>query len=394
MNYRYHSTEKISEIGLGGYALSGAYGEKDLKGFIEVVRRPCGLGVTFFDIAYIYGSAEEILGRAVKTFREQVWIATKVGGEANGKPDCSSGHILASCNRSLSRLGTDFIDLYQLHFSDPRTPVEETVAALEKLKSSNKIRYYGVGNILPERMQAFFTGGTFFSDLLELSAVSREARRYKLPLCQRSGVGVIDFSVTGRGLLTGKIRKSHTFSEGDIRRMDPLFQRELLGSGLRVMERFRALGEKLGKSPVQVGIAWVMAQSGVMCALTGPSNLRHMEENLGASDLKFESEELETLNRFFSQEDMRLRREQRQSMCAILEELLRAETAFPDLIYFFETLIENGFAKEDAIIPLFQKLFTLRGQAGPAAFDELEIIQAKLRQQYLALSMADNQEPG
>ena len=379
IEYRAHAGDRLSEIGVGCYGMSGAYGEKDPQRFVDVVHRAYELGVTFFDTAAVYGPGEEILGRAVAPFRDDVWIATKVGGGADGKPDCSAGHVLASCDDSLRRLQTDVIDLYQIHFNDPDTPVEETVEALEALKSTGKIRHYGVGHLPLSRMETYFGTGDVFSSLVELSAVSRGARESTIPLCREHGVAVIAFSVTGRGLLTGKIGPEHVFEEGDIRSIDPLFQRERLASGLRVVERLRALGERYGKTPVQVAIAWVLGQPGVVCALTGPSTIPHLEENLGASGWDLPPSELEALERFLEEEEERVRREQLQSVRAILLGELSEERAFADLVYVVETLVERDLATEEEIMPAFQKLWSLRGQQDPATLRRMREIQGQLR---------------
>jgi aryl-alcohol dehydrogenase-like predicted oxidoreductase len=145
--------------------------------------------------------------------------------------------------------------------------------------------------------------GQVFSALTELSAVTRGALERNLPLCRDHGVGVIAFSVTGRGLLTGKIGPGYTFEEGDIRRIDPLFQRERLASGLRVLQKLKALGERYGRMPVQVAIAWVLAQPQVVCALTGPSTVTHLEENVGGTGWTLEADDLAALERFFAREN-------------------------------------------------------------------------------------------
>jgi aryl-alcohol dehydrogenase-like predicted oxidoreductase len=362
MQYRTHKGERISEIGIGGYALSGVYGKKDPEQFVQVVQRAYDLGVNFFDVADIYGSAEEVLGRAVAPFRRQVWIATKVGWGSEGKPDCSPEHVASSCEQSLKRLQTDVIDLYQMHFDDPQTPVEATVEALETLKAAGKIRHYGAGHLPPDRLAAFFTSGKPFSELTELSAVARTARQRVLPLCQAHHVAAIAFSVTGRGLLTGQIQPGHTFEEGDIRSMDPLFQRERFASGLRVAEKLRAIGEKYGKTSAQVAIAWTLAQPGVVCALTGPSTIPHLEENLAASGWTMTPQELDALDTFFREENERLQQEQRQSIQAILSQDVSTENTFTGLVYALETLVENGWASEEAIIPYFHKLLGFREQ--------------------------------
>ena len=380
MEYRTCRGEKLSEIGFGCYALSGAYGQKDPSQFVALIQRAYGLGVTFFDTADVYGPAEEVLGCAVAPFRNQVWIASKVGWGAEHRPDCSPGHVQASCEASLRRLGTDHLDLYQIHFHDPDTPIEEAVGALEDLKSAGKIRYYGLGHLPPDRMAKYMVAGQVFSALTELSPVARGALDHRLPLCQDFGVGVIAFSVTGRGLLTGKIGPGHTFEEGDIRRIDPLFQRERLASGLRVLEKLKALGARHGRTPVQVAIAWVLAQPQVVCALTGPSTIDHLEENLGSSGWTPEAEDLAALARLFARENEQVRREQILSLQGILTGTLEPESAFADLVYVLETAAEMELASEEEILPVYGKLMPLRKRAVSDALEELQAVRAELHE--------------
>jgi aryl-alcohol dehydrogenase-like predicted oxidoreductase len=395
MRYRTHRGEELSEIGLGCYALSGAYGQKDPEQFAALIRRAYDLGVTLFDTADIYGPAEEVLGQALAPFRDQVWIATKVGWGAEHRPDCSPGHVRASCEASLQRLGTDYLDLYQIHFHDPDTPVEETVGALQDLKSAGKIRHYGLGHLPPERMAEYMTDGEVFSVLTELSAVARGALERRLPLCQDFGVGVIAFSVTGRGLLTGKIGLDHTFEESDIRRIDPLFRNERLASALRVVERLEALGAKYDKTPVQVAIAWVLAQPQVVCALIGPSTLPHLEENLEGSGWTFEAEDLAALERFFAAEDEWLRQAQIISLRTILTGTLEPKSAFADLVYVLETVAEMGIAPEEEIMPVYGMLMPLRKRPGAEMLEQLQTIQARLCQHFLPFLTAELlPEPG
>jgi aryl-alcohol dehydrogenase-like predicted oxidoreductase len=384
MQYRVHRGEKLSEIGLGCYALSGAYGHKDPESFVGLLRQAHEWGVTFFDTAGIYGPAEEILGRAVAPFRDRIWIATKVGVQDDGRRDGSAQQVIASCEQSLRRLDTDRIDLYQVHFDDPHTPVEETVGALEQLKVAGKIRHYGVGHLPAPRMAAYFSAGQVFSTLAELSAVARSTRERILPLCRQHGVGLIAFSTTGRGLLTGQIGPQPAFEEGDLRRIDPLFQRERLASGLRIAQQFRALGARYGKTPAQAAIAWVLAQPGVVCALTGPSTRPHLQENLAASGWTLDGKDLDALEQFFEQEDARLHHEQLASIRAMLDRPLQPANALTDLVYLVETLVELGLAAEHQILPLFHQIWGLRGRYDAAAMGQMQAIQVKLREQFAA----------
>lgn len=279
MEYRTHKGCEISEVGVGCYSLAGVYGEKDVDQFKKMLLRAVELGVNFFDTAEGYGDAEHILGEVMRPYREEVIIATKVGIKGNTKPNLSAEYLTTACDKSLDRLKTDYIDLYQVHFDDPTTPVEETVAALEDLVAEGKIRHYGVGHLPAHRIETYCETGDIFSILMELSAVSRYSRKTLLPLCNKYEVGGIAFSTTGRGLLTGKICKP-SFGPGDLRSIDILFQRENFQSGLRITERVAELGEEYNKTPVQVAIAWVLSQPRITCALTGPSTVPHLDYSI------------------------------------------------------------------------------------------------------------------
>jgi len=380
MEYREHRGLTLSAIGVGGYALAGAYGPVDRGEFLILLRRAHDLGVTFFDTAGNYGDAEAVLGEAVRPFRNEVILATKVGSPEGAPPRLDREAVEAACRRSLQRLGTDRIDLLQVHFDDPGTPVEETVAALEGLRTAGLISHYGVGHLPAPRVARYLEVGQPFSILMELSAAARESRRALLPLCGGAGPAAIAFSVTGRGLLTGTIGPNPAFEEGDIRNFDPLFQRARLASGRRIAEHLGSLARALGRTPAQVAIAWVLAQPGVACALTGPRRLAHLEENLGGSGWRLPTEALADMETLFAREDATLAGEEAATVDAILAGPLPLDptAAFRDLVYAIETAVSLGRATEDAIRPAFFDLFPLQERlegAGPA----LESIRARLR---------------
>jgi aryl-alcohol dehydrogenase-like predicted oxidoreductase len=361
--------------------LSGAYGQKDPAEFKAMLRRAHELGVNFYDTADAYGDAEAILGEVVKPFREEVLIATKVGVKESAKPNLSADYLQSSCEESLRRLGTEYIDLYQIHFDDPETPVEETIAALEGLTAQGKIRRYGLGHLSPPRAKMYLEEGNVFSVLLELNAVARDNHRDLLPLCQKHAAGMIAFSVTGRGLLTGKFQEVPTFETGDIRNLDIFFQRERFQYGLQVMEKLAEVGKRYGKTPAQAAIAWVLAQEGVICALTGPSTIPHLEENLQASGWRFTSSELDELSRFLEDEEEKYNRMAEDNVQEILTEPLPADpgSAFRDLIYVIETALRLGMVEESEVMPTFYRLYGLRKELDDQAASELSAIQEKLR---------------
>jgi aryl-alcohol dehydrogenase-like predicted oxidoreductase len=381
LKYRKHKGFKLSEIGVGCYALSGAYGAKDRAEFTRMLNRAHELGVNLFDTADSYGDGEQILGETVKSFREEVYIATKVGVKAGDSPNLSSDYVKLACSRSLERLQTDYIDLYQVHFDDPDTPVEETVGALEELVKEGKVRRYGLGHLPVEKVQAYCELGNLFSVLLELSAAARHSRENLLQLCRKHGVGAIALSVTGRGLLAKRYQKGVRFDRGDIRSLDPLFQRERFESGLRVAEMMAELARRHGKTPAQVAIAWVLSQQGVISALTGPSTIAHLEENLGGGGWQLSSEDLEELELLFKREDAWLRQTQLASAREILAGSLSEEPleAFVDLVYVIESALLLNLTTEREILPTFQELYGLRRKLEHDAPQKLAAIQQRLR---------------
>lgn len=213
MEYRSHKGCRISAICFGCHAASGAYGRVDLPAFKQVVARDFELGVTFFDVADAYGEGEQVLGEALRPYRRHVQIATKVGVTEGVKANLSGAYIRRACEESLRALRTDTIDLYQIHFDDPETSVAETVAVTEDLKEEGKIRHYGLGHLPPQRVKEYLATGEPFSVLMALSAVAPGARESLLPLCREHDVGAIAFSVTGRGLLTGRVTEQTAFEQ-------------------------------------------------------------------------------------------------------------------------------------------------------------------------------------
>jgi aryl-alcohol dehydrogenase-like predicted oxidoreductase len=381
MKYRKHRGLRISEIGIGTYSLSGVYGAKDTEEFKRMINRAYEIGVNFFDTAEAYGNAEEILGEVVKTFREDIYIATKVGVKGDYKPNLSREYIKSACEESLKRLQTDYIDLYQIHFNDPDTPIGDTVSALEELVEAGKIHYYGVCHLPMDVIEEYCRSGKPFSVLAEFNAVAREFHKKLLPIYRKYNLGIIAFSTTGRGLLTGRVKEGHIFEPGDIRHLDPMFQRERFQYGLRIAKKFAELGKKYGITPAQLAIAWVLAQEGVICALTGPSTVEHLEENAEACGWRISREDLEELEEFFKWEDEWLRQKQKESIKRILTESLHeAQKAFVDLIYVIETAISLELVVEKEVLPVFYELYGLKKELNEGIEVKLKEIQTQLRE--------------
>jgi aryl-alcohol dehydrogenase-like predicted oxidoreductase len=380
MQYRTHQGITISELGVGCYALGGVYGQVDQREFQTMLRQAYELGVNFFDTAEAYGDGERLLGEALRPFRQQVLIATKVGVKEGAKPDLSPGYIRRACDASLQALGTDYIDLYQVHFDDPHTPVQETVGALDDLVAAGKVRRYGLGHLPLQKVTAYFEAGTVFSILMELSAAERTSLHTLLPLCRERGAAAIAFSATGRGLLTGRFQEGHTFPPSDLRHMDPLFQRERFHSGLRIAARLAEIAGKYGRTPAQAALAWVLSRPGIVCALSGPSSIDHLEENARASGWSFDPSDIEALDSFLDQEAIWLKRQQRLSLEHILAgPLPEASAAFVDLVYAIETALALELAQEGQVLPLFYELYALRKILDrPGVLEKLDGIRQEL----------------
>ena len=369
----------FSRLGYGCYALGGAYGNKvDPSRGEKLIHLAYDLGIRFFDTADRYGS-EEILGKAVKPFRREVSIATKVGVDSQGKMNLSKNHVLSACDASLKRMNTDYLDLYQVHYDDPGAPVSQVVEVLEQLKKQGKIRQYGVGHLPLDKTRQYLEYGRPLSVLAEMSPVALNRYQELQPLQERCGFGIIAFSVTGRGLLTGKIGPNCRFAPGDIRSKDPLFMRHKLASGLRVMEKLARLGKNYSASPAQVAIAWVLNRPGVKVALTGPTDPAHLKENCGAMQLNLDPADLEEISAFIRSENRALQAQILQDIQEITREPLKRDPAEAanDLLYALEHGVEYNLLPHETAVRLFVRV--MKYQKSPESRGELLECQREIR---------------
>lgn len=362
---------------MGCYGLSGAYGPVDKEQYKDVLQYAFESGVTLFDTAEAYGEdAERILGDALNPFRNEVHLSTKI------KPPLSYQAVKESCKESLKRLQTDCLDIYFVHFDDPATPVDETIEALSDLRTEGKIKQYGISHLPPQRVEEYLEKGDVSFCMMELSAVARRSREKSLPLCRKHGAKAIAFSVTGRGILTGKFRKNEKFEKGDMRNLDPLFKKARFDSAMRITEKLKALGEKYDKTSTQIGINWVLSHENVISALTGPSSKEHLEENLGGSGWKMEDEDLEELEEFLEKEDEKLTEKESEIIKEILSNDLPEDEdkAFHDLIYAMEASMDQDMGEEKKMTPIAQELMSLRKSERGIEKKKLKEIQEKIKE--------------
>lgn len=272
------------------------------------IQRALELGINFFDTADMYsvGVSEEVVGRALHDFarREEVVIATKVFNPMGPGPNdrgLSRLHIMRAIDDSLSRLGTDYVDLYQIHRWDPDTPIEETLEALHDVVKAGKARYVGASSMWAWQFtKALYLadrhGWTrFISMQPHYNLVYREEEREMLPLCRDQGIGVIPWSPLARGFLTGN-RVRATFGDTMRAKTDD-YARQLYfqEADFTIADRVSAVAEARGVKPAQVALAWLLQVPGVTAPIIGASKLFQLEEAVASLDIRLSAEEVASL---------------------------------------------------------------------------------------------------
>ena len=294
---------RVSEVCMGTMTFGGVTDEAEAQRIFE---RCLERGVNFFDTAngYTGGKSEKILGGLIKKKRDDLVIATKVFNPIGAGPNdmgLSRKHILRACEASLRRLGTDYIDLYQVHSDDRETPLEETLSALDQLVREGKVRYIGASNHAAWRLSdALWTSETRglarYECLQPLyNLVERGLDAEVLPLCKAKGVGVIAWSPLAGGWLTGKYRGEVA---ADARLNDR--DRPPMGGAVNREEILDVLiktAEALGATPAQVALRWVMDQDGVTSAIVGARNVEQLDDNLGSLDVTLDADTWKVLDR-------------------------------------------------------------------------------------------------
>ncbi len=299
---------KVSNLCLGTMTFGHQEWGSDEAEAKRIVDAFIDAGGNFIDTAdvYVNGISEEITGRLIRDKRQSIVLATKVAGpmgETINDLGLSRKHILDSVDASLQRLGTDYIDLYQVHAFDPTTPIEETLVALNDCVRAGKVRYIGCSNFSAwQLMKALAISrdlGIARFDCLQpqYSLVCRYIEREHIPLCIEEGVGVIPWSPLGGGLLSGKIRRGEKVPQGSraAQQLDqnPRFTNE---KNLEIAEAVIEVAAKAGVTPSQIALAWCIAQPGVTSPIFGARTLSQLEDNLVAADLVLEEETLRALD--------------------------------------------------------------------------------------------------
>jgi aryl-alcohol dehydrogenase-like predicted oxidoreductase len=319
-----NSSVQVTRITFGAWAIGGwMWGPQDEGDAIAAVRKALDMGITTIDTAAVYGfgRSEEIVAKALTGVnRRDMQILTKYGLRwdrpegalrwdtldnegrpiqvmRNSRPDS----VIEECERSLSRLRTDYIDLYQCHWPDPTTPIEETFGAIRKLMDQGKVLAAGVSNYSVEQMEAARSVLPLASCQPAYSMVNRGIEEGIIPYCVKHNVAVIVYSPLQRGLLTGKITEAHKFARGDHRADNPFFRPANVRRVNAFLDRIRPIADAHGATLAQVVIGWTLRRAGITAVLVGARNARQAGENAKAAEVRLSVQDIERIDRLLAE---------------------------------------------------------------------------------------------
>lgn len=287
----------VSAMGLGCMGMTPIYATPDPDEATATIHAAVEAGVTMIDTADAYnnGKNEELVGRAIAGIRDKVFLASKFGNmrfpdgtrKVNGKPE----YVPEACDKSLQRLGVDFIDLYYLHRMDPSVPIEETVGAMGRLVEEGKVGAIGLSEAGAETIRRAQATHPLAAVQTEYSLATRDVEVEILPTCRELGIGFVAYAPMSRGLLTGEIRSLDQLGESDRRHDMPRFQGENLGHNLQMIDSLADIASDKGVSIAALCIAWVLGRGDDVVAIPGCSRRKTLSDSLTALGIELSAED-------------------------------------------------------------------------------------------------------
>ena len=296
---------QVSAVSQGRGATPVKLGEPLEDEFNRTIARALDLGINFFDSSDAYWATrhEVLLGRALKGRRDAM-VASKFGNidlpdgkkGTNGRPE----YVFECCDASLKRLGVEAIDVYYLHRVDPGVPIEETVGAMGRLVTQGKVRYVGLCEAGAPTLRRAHREYPVTALQTEYSLWFRDVELEILPACRELGIGYVAYAPLGRGLLTGRIKTIDDIPEGDRRRRHPRFFPENLARNAELVNELEAIAARIGASPAQLAIGWLLAQGEDIVAIPGTNHVANLEQNAAAVDLELNPAHVQRLSELFA----------------------------------------------------------------------------------------------
>jgi aryl-alcohol dehydrogenase-like predicted oxidoreductase len=287
---------EVSALGMGSMNLSFGTGKAaDMNDGIKVIRSAFEKGITFFDTAEAYGpyTNEELVGAALKPLRKEVIIATKFGMISDTGVNSQPAHIRKVVEASLKRLQTDYIDLLYQHRVDPNVPIEDVAGTIKDLIAEGKVKYFGLSEAGAETIRRAHLVQPVSAVQNQYSIWTREPEVSVLPLCEELGISFVPWAPIGTGFLTGKITPDTKFdSDTDLRAAFPRFTPEAIRANMPVVELLTKIANRKNATPVQIALAWLLAQKPFIVPIPGMDKIEYLDDNIKSVDLELTTSDL------------------------------------------------------------------------------------------------------